>query len=170
VVMSDDVPRTSGRYGDPPRPLARDEFATVLSTLGPLEGGIVPPAGYVPDEAMEGARWHCRALAAAYPGERLGQVTATVADALGAAGGPQAAGEHLLYAAALLCQEEAARTDTAEDSGFGSASWTRRCLLAVVWEQTRAGVQRALAGEHRAWSQQWGEAAGPEAVSGLRAP
>ena len=143
--MTDNFRPTSGQYGQPPRQLARDDFAGVLYTLVPVDdSGVVPPAGYVQPEDMEGAQRYCRALAAAYPDEPLAALAETVADKLKLAGVPGAAGEHLLYAAALLCQEEAARTGAPNDTSIGTPRWTSLHLEAAVRQSTRDSVQQAL--------------------------
>ena len=144
--MTDGFRPTSGQYGEPPRSIARDDFAGVLYTLLPVDdSGVVPPAGHVQPEDMEGAQRHCRALAAAYPDEPSAQLAGTVADALKRAGGSGAAGDHLLCAAALLCQEEAERTGAPNDNTFGSAGWTQLHLQAAVSQDTWDSVQQALA-------------------------
>jgi hypothetical protein len=143
--MTDDFRPTSGQYGNPARSLARDDFAGVVFTLVPVDdSGVVPPVEYVQPEELEGAQRHLRALASAYPDEPIAQLAETVATLLQRAGGSEVAGEHVLCAAALLCQEEAARTNSPNDTAFGSAAWTQLHLRAAVSRDTWDKVQQAL--------------------------
>ena len=148
--MTDDHRLTSGRYGDPPRALPRDDLAGVLYTLVPLgDADTAPPLGHVPEDALDAAQSHCRALAAAYPHEPIAALAETVADQLQRAPGHPAPGRHLLYAAALLCHEQAAHTATVADLNPGSAQLTYLHLEAAADDATRASVQQALAEQPR---------------------
>lgn len=131
--MPKDHRRTAGRYGSKQRRLTRDDFAGVVYTLLPVEppaqDRVRPVSDVLQDvpqnvsrDVLDAAREHCAALAAAWPEEPISTLAATVAGLL--AGSPDP-GAGVLYAAALLCGEEAERTGAtgAGDPVPGSALW-----------------------------------------------
>lgn len=126
--MSKDRRFTAGRYGAKGRQLTRDDFAGIVFTLLPTDesessaeptaspaGGAVPS---VPAEVIDSARRHCTALARAWPQEPIATLADLVADLLGARSAPSAG---VLYAAALLCGEEAARLGAAAPEALPEA-------------------------------------------------
>ena len=136
--MADDHRPTSGRYGDSPPPLSHNDFAGMLYTPVPVDDdGATAPVGRVPEDALGAAQRHCRALAAMYPHEPIAALAATVADQPQHVPGHTSGGQHLLYAAALLCHEQAARTATLGDARPRSAG--RR--LRGVGVGARGGVR-----------------------------
>lgn len=135
--MSKDHRLTSGRYGAERAQLSRDDFASIIFTMLPVDVPSRAPghsaraggpssshwsAGAVPRDVIDAARGYCSALAQAWPEEPIAVLADTVADVL--ADPPPTASDveaHMLYAAALLCNEEAARIGAGGDLSQGSA-------------------------------------------------
>lgn len=159
--MSKDHRITAGRYGADQAHLSRDDFASIIFTMLPVE--VPSPAllsaaqhadlsqGHssarmtgrgVSDDVLHAAREHCSALALAWPDEPI----ATLADSVAAllADPPPDSEPELFYAAALLCNEEAARTGTDGDMTRGSAQAVSARLKSAAVE-AGADVESAFA-------------------------
>jgi hypothetical protein len=136
--MSKDHRMTAGRYGARDVQLTRDDFASIIFTMLPVEvpspallsgardvgpapahSSARPFKSAVSDDVLDAAREYCSALALAWPDEPIATLADSVA-ALLASPQPNAAAD-LFYAAALLCNEEAARTGATGDLTPGSA-------------------------------------------------
>jgi hypothetical protein len=132
--MPKDHRLTTGRYGSKRRQLTRDDFAGVLYTLLPAEPTAqerAQPTSGIPRDVLDAARKHCAALAAAWPEEPIATLADTVAGLLADSPDP---GAGVLYAAALLCGEEAERTGATGDGNLtpGSAHWASARLKSAA--------------------------------------
>jgi hypothetical protein len=149
--MTKDHRLSAGRYGSKERRLTRDDFAGIVFTLLPVDepppgrssrpAGVPEPADGVPEDVVSAARRHCLALAEAWPEEPVATLAALVARLLGRS--PEAVDPKVLCAAALLCHEEAARTDTVGDRAPGSAQSVASVLDGVAGA-ARAEVESAF--------------------------
>ncbi|HEV2640254.1 MAG TPA: hypothetical protein VGX23_34295 [Actinocrinis sp.] len=126
--MTKDHRVTAGRYGRKGGQLTRDDFASIVFTLLPVDEE--PPPGsaaartsspsanaFIPADVIAAADGQCAALAEAWPDEPIATLAESVTALLGRlAELPPDVGANVLYAAALLCSEEAERSGGPRDT------------------------------------------------------